>query len=460
MANVFWRGGAPAVRQVVTLTFAGTWAANDTYRFTIGTKDLTLTIGTDTTLAGIAAEFLATFNASDPLSPAPSPAFVRSSGGQQILEFAEVTASVGSSSAVVVLTGALGVPFTYASLATTAGSGDVTAATAIAATGPNFLSNPDNYLGGALPVSGDVLIFDAGNVSAIYALDYFRANSIELDVRIYGDWLGSLGLPPTNATGLYPEYRTRFFQWQTNPSTLEVLAGSSGSTNQGNLYIDAIDTPGSTIRILAARGVTSTGPTIFLNGSDATVPLVSLKIERGSVSLEGPDATSGSSKPLFADAMVIGVPGGTAADCTVYIGRPVRIAEGSSFVHYSGTVYCEAASDDGVDDCAIRIASGAVFRSIMQNYGSSPAMGAVTVENGGKFYVDGEAAIASCDCAGELNLTGGNATVTIVGDLLVYASTSLVDPGGRCVDHYLPQNCSPQDLATLQTGPGGTWTKS
>jgi hypothetical protein len=370
-----------------------------------------------------------------------------------------VTASAGSTSAIVVLTGTVGVPFDYASLATTVGTGDVTAATTIAATGPTFISNPDNYLGRALPVSGDTLWFDDGNISAEYALDYFRANSIELDIRIHGNWLGTLGLPPTNVLGSYPEYRTRFFQWQTNPSTLEVLPATNGSTAQGNLYIDAIDTPGSTIRILGTRG-SSTAPTIFLNGSDTTVPLVDLVIERGAVRLEGPDSTSPSAKPLFADNIRIGTPGGNVSDCLVYIGRSVRLSEASTFHHFSGKVYCESSTDDGVNDCDINIYDAAEFHSTTLSNGASIATGAVIVRKGGKFYVDGDLTIASIDCAGELNCTGANPIAAVLAAIKVYDSTKIYDPGGRVCNAYAPQNCSPQDLEALQVGPGGTWTKS
>lgn len=454
MANVFWRGGAPAVKQVVTLTFTGIWAAADTYRFTIGTKDLTLTIGADITVAGIATEFKETFAASDPLTPTPSSGYVRSSGGQQIPEFVGVVAT-NPSAGVVVLTGIAGIPFDYTSAATTVGTGDVTAATTIAATGPNFLSNPDNYLGGVAPTTGDTLIFDSGEVSASYALDFLRAGSFECDVKIYGDWRGTLGLPPINAAG-YPEYRTRYFQWQTNPSTLEILPSSSGFVEQGSLYIDMQDCPGSTVRVLAGRG-SGASPTIFFAGGDTTVGLVEFTVERGNVYVEPPDSPAASSKRFFADVVRIGTPGGVVGDTLVYFGSTARLSElaAGGLFQYSGRVYNDCSMIVGAEEAPLTIEGGEHYLTA-----GNASHQNIDIRFGASMFMNGNGSLENIDCAGVWDQRNGSGSLTYVGTFFLYKGASLFAAGNRGTPAFKTVSCGIHDLAALQTAADLTWTPS
>lgn len=72
-------------------------------------------------------------------------------------------------------------------------------------TGPNWISEPFNYEGGALPVNSDVLIFEQGAVPPLYGLEDLAAVTLaELHFR-KSFTATSIGLPPF--TGLYAEYR-------------------------------------------------------------------------------------------------------------------------------------------------------------------------------------------------------------------------------------------------------------
>src|SRR5262245_41819885 len=77
MATVRWRGDAPAVAQIQSWAFAGTWESSDLIRVTIGGKTKDFTAGSTTT-ATVVANLVAAWNA---LSGATWP------------EFAELTAS-------------------------------------------------------------------------------------------------------------------------------------------------------------------------------------------------------------------------------------------------------------------------------------------------------------------------------------------------------------------------------
>lgn len=453
MSNVYWRGGAAIVRQVTRLTFTGTWAAADTYRLSIGGKFLLVTVGSTATTTQVATDVAVAFAAVDATTGLGT-GYSRNIGGQQIPEFQGIVATNPSAGVVELMGLPTGEPFTIVSLATTAGTGDVTVTAVTAATGPNDLSNPSNYLAGALPVSGDTLIFDAGSVDVLDRLDVFRTGSIEINVKIYGNWKGQLGRPPVHPSG-YPEYRDRYFEWQTNPSNMEILPAIDGSTDQKALYIDLEGCPGSTVRVLAARG-NATGPSIFFNGGDASVGLVEFQVERGNVLIEGIDSTA--TNKFFADAIAIGIAGGGAADCTVEFGKAARVSEATSFVQYSGTVTCAASFIVGAEECKIQLRGG-TFRSKMFAFDGSgtPALQDVDVSPGATFMFDGEGSVENVDLGGTWDMRQGSATLAILGDFTVNKGAAVYDPGGRGVDKLkFAPTCSFQDC-TIQTGPGLNW---
>lgn len=451
MSDIYWRGGAAPVSQVTTLTFGSTWAALDTYSFKIGAKQLLLTIGTDATVATIATQFFKAFNASAASDGDLGAAYIRSSGGQQIPEFLGIVAT-NPSAGVVVLTGLPGVPFTFTSLATTVGTGDTTTVTGLAATGPNHMDNAANWLGGVLPSTGDRMVFDQGQVDALYGLTYFRTNSIEHDMRIFGNWRGQLGLAAVNPAG-YPEYRDRFYRWQTGPNVLEILPSTDGYTDQKPVFIDLQGCPGSTVRVLAGRGDV-TSPNVNFIGGDASTGLVSFQVEKGNVYVEPPESTA--TNKFFADSISIGIPGGTAGDCTVFFGRSARTEEATTFVQYSGRAYSAAVMINGADECPIDIRGGE-FHSEMRNYGSSPALQDVTIRPGATLFLSGEGTIENIDNGGTLDLRNGNGSFAIVGYLTLNRGCSVYDPGGRGVKKLkFAPTCSIQDC-TIQTGPGLNW---
>src|SRR5688500_12401783 len=155
MANKRWVGFAAAVADVWTLTLANTWAAADIARVTIGNKDLLVTTGSGV-LADIATAIAAAYNSAVAYSSA---GFTSNVGGQQFPEFVE-GAAVANGVTVVITASSAGIPIGLTAGETTAGTGTLVAVNTIPATGPNFLDNPDNYLGGVLPIDNDHLFVD------------------------------------------------------------------------------------------------------------------------------------------------------------------------------------------------------------------------------------------------------------------------------------------------------------
>ncbi len=236
--------------------------------------------------------------------------------------------------------------------------GAVTAVTA--ATGKNWLSNADNYEGGALPVDNDVLYFDHGAVSVLYGLDYFRTNNIDLDVYVSNDWTGQLGLPPQNVAG-YQEYRTpRVFQYRGVAKKCRFISGLLNLSGQGQAWIDFQDSDLNEINVACFRGATSSAPTIFLSGCTAGVAHSSLTITKGAVALEPDASPSDATKTMQVASIFIGAQGGSSDEVFVTIGRNMRLHKCGNLAIRSGTVLSSAGTKSGADECTTVITGGSL----------------------------------------------------------------------------------------------------
>lgn len=204
-----WIGNAHDVKQIDTITVAGTWAANDTVTLTINGKDIVVTIGSEVTTTQVASAIKNAWNASARLDGSGSPNASSNAGGQEFGEFSEAVAT-SSSSIVTITANTSGKPFTLAVTEATVGDGTATEATSQAATGKHFWNNLDNWDTGAAPVNDDVLVFRDSNVSCKYGLPN---GSLEVTIQQYQTYTGELGLPRVNVDNQpkpYFEYRQRY----------------------------------------------------------------------------------------------------------------------------------------------------------------------------------------------------------------------------------------------------------
>lgn len=216
MATVRWRGDAVAIQEVQTITVGGTWDDEDTLTITINGKDLTLTFsGGAPSTSEVAAAIKAAWNGEAVTAEAETRT---SPTGDQIPEYAEITASV--SSAVVTLThNTAGVPFTVAAVDGST-SGTLTVASVTAATGPSWWTNADNWTGGAVPADGDTVILEDSDVDILYGLDNPNVEPTLMEIR--ASYTGRVGLPEWNENGYY-EYRVTYLR--LGPATLTVGNG-------------------------------------------------------------------------------------------------------------------------------------------------------------------------------------------------------------------------------------------
>jgi hypothetical protein len=430
LAICHWVGAATAVKDVWTLTITNTWAANDTIDIVVGTKTLTLTVGSTATTTQVATELTAAINNTSATAPtALGTGYSANFGGQQFLEFTEFTATNPSAGVVVLTADTAGVPFTVSEAVVTAGDGDAAFVHTTSATGPNFLSNADNYLAGALPVDNDTLIFDIGDVDALYDLDYFRTGNIDLHYIFTNDWTGQLGLPLENASG-YFEYRQRYFYVRGGSKTLRLEAGTEGNLNGGTLWLDFQDQTACLCRFSANRNSSSGQPSVYLAGAAAATFDNEFVIERGFVSIEPDDSATSASKYFAFAGLSIGTPASAASECTVHIGRNTRVgASQSELTINSGTVTLRAASSAGGADVTVTEMHGGTL------YLRAPelAFHNITVRSGASLVPVDAGAITL------VNLYGGTLDyrqATGVGQggataLKVYAGSTLYNPMGN-----------------------------
>lgn len=445
MAIKRWIGGAVAFADVWTITVAGTWASGDTVTISVGNKDLVITLGgaASTLVADIATEIKNAISAASNASPGTG--FTWSHGGQQFREFTEFTATVLG--AVVTITGVTaGVPIGLVVTEVTAGDGTATEANTVVATGPNHLDNADNYFGGVLPVDNDDLYIDTGAVSILYGLTYFRANNIDLNVYITGDWIGQLGLPAirTITGGEYAEYRQRYFQMRGGSKVLQVRPGVQGLTTQGALYIDLQDQSTCDVQILARRGST-TSPSVFLCGSDTTTGHPEMVISAGTVHIEPDDAPSATSKYFLPTNLRIGTPGSALSDCIVIIGKNARLSGGNAMFINGGTVLSYAPTKIGADEIIANVYGGSLELAAVGDEGNiESSLGSVV-------YLSGSGTVDQIKSRGTLDFRRGTGT-KIVTDLKVYAGSSLYNPNGSGTGaHFV--GCTLAQLAAHQLPP-------
>lgn len=193
-----WIGAAQDVPRIYTLTFGGTWATNDTATLTVNNKALTVTVGSATTTADVAAAFNAAFNGAAVVGTEK-----RNTTGPAIGELYLCSSTV--SGAVVTITGVPGKPLTAAASKVST-SGTVSLSSVQAPTGKHWMDNTANYSDATVPVDGNSLVVKDTNVSLLYDLTIL-SNLAQLDV--YSSFTGRIGLPDINSDNPaipYPQY--------------------------------------------------------------------------------------------------------------------------------------------------------------------------------------------------------------------------------------------------------------
>lgn len=231
MATIRWVGKAKTTAQVVTVTPGGT-IASETFTLTIGAKTVSVTATGVEDAEDIATSLVTAWNAST--EP----------------EFEEITAA-DTTGDLTLTADTAGRAFAVTADAT--GSATLGTSTTTANSGPNDLNVAANYDTGNLPVNGDDLIFEDGDVDVLWNLGALSAVTLA-SLRRKKTYTGTIGLPDTNEDGDYPEYRETHL---TIGSTLVFdEQGPSPSTRQTRLDVGSAQT---TMRVIGEAGAADEG---------------------------------------------------------------------------------------------------------------------------------------------------------------------------------------------------------
>jgi len=251
MATVRWRGDAPAIKQVDTLTPANV-EIGDIFTATINGKSISFT-ATAATVANVTAGLADAINDNDDSIP----------------EFSEVTATDDTTLVTVTADGA-GKPFTMTASATDGGGTDtqtLSQATSTSATGPNHWSEADNWDGGSVPVNSDDVYIDQGSSDILYGLDQSAVTLTSLSIT--QNYTGKIGLPEVNGDdpgNVYFEYRDTYLKIKSTTVTI----GSGDGNGSGRIKLDG-STAQTTLNVLNSGQAAEAGiPSILWKGTHAS----------------------------------------------------------------------------------------------------------------------------------------------------------------------------------------------
>lgn len=354
MATVRWRGDAPAVAQVQSYAFSGTWESSDIIRVTIGGKTYDFTAGSATTNT-VVTNMVSTWNAlSSTLYP----------------EFAEITAAASPAGTLRLTADTAGRPFTVTLLPLETGGGGAddqrieggtTATTGTSTTanaGPNDWSTAANWSGGAVPADGDDIYIEDSEVDILYGLDQSSIQPTSLNIA--QSYTGNIGLPALNedsATASYYEYRARYLIIE--PVTCNIGRGDGAGSQRINL---------NTNDDQVALNIFNTGPAE--SGRERTVQWIGtnasnvVNLERGSfgAALEaGEVATIATLRVGYVDSK--------ASDSTYRIGPGVTLGA-VVMAGGVGTIGC-ATTSVAVDDGTLTIEGSGASTAIIVNAGTA-----------------------------------------------------------------------------------------
>lgn len=280
MATVVFRGDATAVAQVTTATPT---AANSTaYTLTINGKDITITSDASATVAEITAALVAAWNASTEI------------------EISEVTAT-DSTTHVTLMADTAGKPFTV----TSTGAGTLTMAEPTASSGPNHWDTAENWVGAAVPTTGDDVHIENSDVDILYGLAQSAVTLAALNIS--QSYTGSIGLPRDNASG-YFEYRDTYLA--VSATVLNI--GNGDGSGSGRLKINT-GSNATTITLKNSGTPIEQGvPAVLWKGTHASNIINAHRCSLGAAFFAGETATIATLRESFLTSV--------QSDCDIVLG--------------------------------------------------------------------------------------------------------------------------------------------
>ena len=338
MATRRWIGAAADLKQVDTLAVTGTWTTNDTLTLTVNNVTFVLTALASVTTAQVATALKQAFNGealTDSTSFSYTPSY-----GNVIGVFAELIASVSSST--VTFTGRTGGVAVTMTASEAAASGGITFTNVTVATGRNWFSNQDNWSGNAVPVDGDDIVYDSGNVDCTDGLSpAIQPGSVTITMGYTGK-IGRADVNPSTSTALsYPEYRTTYLTFDDNSTTNTVSIGSGQGQGSNRIRLNfGAGHISAAVYGSGPRAVVSE-PAVTIKGTHASNTLDVMEGDVG-VALNAGDSTTiatlrvGSS--VQSAARLYAGSGLTVTTIVVSGGAAVLNSSSTTFTMYGGSV--------------------------------------------------------------------------------------------------------------------------
>jgi len=411
-STITWKGDAPAIAQVDTLTVGGTIETTDNFTMTINGKAVNVVAGS-TVAATVAATIATTWNACT------------------IPEFKEITAAATTGGALTLTADVPGKPFTVTVATTETGGGAADSqtfskASTIASSGPNDWSTAANWSGGVLPASGDTVVLENSKSDILYGLDQHAVTLASLIVS--QTFLATVGLPRTNSGG-YVEYRPQYLQIGATLCTI----GNGSGQGSGRIKLDFYSIQ-TACTILNAGSAAETGvPSILLKGTHASNVLNLIK---GIVGIA-----------FFA--------GETATLATVNVGYFSNINGDSNLAMSSGVTLTTIKQSGGSIFAASNITTLTQYAGLLTLQGSA-TIGTATLE--GTLYDQSTGTFTTLTVLGKYDRRQSMAAKTCT-NVTLYKGSEWHDPFHTvtCTNGIILSECVPEDV-TLDIAPNLTVT--
>lgn len=443
MADTNWEGRAVDVKQVDTITVAGTWTAGDTVTITCDGLDFIITIGTLVTTAQVATTISQAFNGTaftDTTASCTIP--IADGGAQAIPQFAEAVATVSSSVVSLTARSTEGKPFTFTVTENTASTGTATLAASIVPHGRHEGDNADNFSAGAVLANNDNLSFPDGAIDLLYDMSF----GVQLaSIQKSRQFTGKVGLAVTNADDSslpYTEYRG-LYAVTTNNSVTTTANLETGAQGQGSGRFKWNFGAGQcTVNVYGKGTRELTGvPCILILGTHASNELNNLAGDVGVAFYYGETSTfavvRNGDGPQSVAHTTLGV-GVTLSSATVTInGGTLESNSAISAVNHYGGVHTHKLGTITAHNCQGGIGE-ARFKVV----------GAVTITT------------QTIGPRGVVDLTAGTGTVTFTNAIQMTKGAQFIDPQGRSGNPVFVLNrCDPSDVV-IRLPPGKTITTS
>jgi hypothetical protein len=406
MATTIFRGDAPPVPQVTTLT-PGV-ANSSTYIAEINGKQVSV----DSDASALAQEIVEAAQTALEASTLP--------------EFAEITWTENNS--IVTGTGPdTGRPFT---LTDGGGSGTWTPSTTTAGDGPSHWKAA-NFSAG-LPANSDTVILSGNSTSVLYSLDQNAVTLALLDIR--ADYEGEIGLPEINvddASNTYYEYRDTHLKISATALRIGSGSGFGSRRIKLNLGSNACD---ATVFSTSSNPADQDEAAVHLVGSHGSN---ALQVLGGSVDLSMLPGFAGQWSSIVAS-------GGAVVRCGYDVTLGTVEASGNAQIETRKAVTTLKTTDQGR---VVHFAGNITTATV--------SGGSLTIQAGAALTITTLNAYAGRS----LDLSGCDAAVTIT-DMNIYATPenpfTIIDPGNRLVMTN-PAAC-PNGAGSLivRTGPART----